>query len=116
MVTNDDAIQVVLATDSFLLRDGLASILAGVPDITIVGRARDHDHLLRLAEGQLPDAVIYGIRTSVICTVPTISVARHLRRQYPQMGFVVSRTRPTDSPRSCCGTVRRGWPICSTTS
>jgi DNA-binding NarL/FixJ family response regulator len=89
MVMNDGAIRVVLATDSFLLGDGLASILGDVPDIDVVGRARDHYHLLRLVAEVLPDAIIYGIRTSAISTMPTISVARHLRSEYPEMGFVV---------------------------
>jgi len=93
MVDDNRPTRVLLATDSFLLGDGLASILADVPDIDIVGRARDHCHLLRLAGELVPDAVIYGIRTSVVSTMPTISAARHLRRQYPEMGFVVISDR-----------------------
>ncbi len=93
MTNHPDPIRVVLATDSFLLGDGLASILAGVDDIDIVGRARDHYHLLRLVDELHPDAIVYGIRTSVISTMPTISVARHLRGEYPDMGFVVISDR-----------------------
>ena len=93
MVTDERPPQVMLATDSFLLGDGLASILADVPDIDIVGRARDHAHLLRLAGELLPDAVIYGIRTSLASTTATISVARRLRREYPEVGFVVISDR-----------------------
>jgi DNA-binding NarL/FixJ family response regulator len=84
---------VVLATDSFLLGDGLESMLADVPEVAVVGRARDHYHLLRLVDELHPDAVIYGIRTSVITTMPTISVARHLRLEYPAMGFVIISDR-----------------------
>jgi DNA-binding NarL/FixJ family response regulator len=86
-------IEVVVATDSFLLGDGLASMLADVPEVLVVGRARDHYHLLRLVDELHPDAVIYGIRTSIITTMATISVARHLRLEYPAMGFVVISDR-----------------------
>jgi DNA-binding NarL/FixJ family response regulator len=84
---------VVLATDSFLLGDGLAAILDAVPDVTIVGRAKDHLRLARMVAELQPDAVIYGIRTSVSTTMATIAVARHLRIEYPKMGFVVISDR-----------------------
>jgi len=93
MIQGGNPITVVLATDSFLLGDGLAAILEDVPDITIVGRANDHLRLARVVDSLRPDAVIYGIRTSVTTTMATISVARHLRTEYPKMGFVVISDR-----------------------
>jgi DNA-binding NarL/FixJ family response regulator len=84
-----DSIRVVLATDSFLLGDGLAAIISGIPDISVVGRARAHEDLGELVETLVPDAVIYGIRTSVITTKATVAFARHLRDRHPDMAFVV---------------------------
>jgi DNA-binding NarL/FixJ family response regulator len=86
-------ITVVLATDSFLLGDGLAAILDLIPDVTILGRADDNVQLVRAVDRLRPDAVIYGIRTAVSTTLATISVARRLRNQYPTMGFVVITDR-----------------------
>ncbi len=93
MIPSGNAIKVVLATDSFLLGDGLAAILKTVPDVTIVGRAKDHLRLARVVDQLRPDAVIYGIRTAVSTTMANIAVARHLRAQYPEMGFVVISDR-----------------------
>jgi DNA-binding NarL/FixJ family response regulator len=84
---------VVLATDSFLLGDGLAALLENVPDVSIVGRAKDHFHLVNLVDELHPDAVIYGIRTAVVTTMATISAARRLRTEHPSMGFVVISDR-----------------------
>jgi len=93
MVPNGRPIQVVLATDSFLLGDGLAAMLEDNPEVSVVGRAKDHFHLVSLVGGLRPDAVIYGIRTAVVTTMATISVARHMRTEYPSMGFVVISDR-----------------------
>ena len=112
MVPSGSPIQVVLATDSFLLGDGLASMLESDPDVVIVGRAKDHFHLVSLVDDLHPDAVIYGIRTAVVTTMATISVARHLRTEYPSMGFVVISDRGrTDSPSNFFVGARResGW-------
>ena len=46
MSHNQGPIRIVLATDSFLIGDGLASLLAGIADIEVVGRAHDLDELL----------------------------------------------------------------------
>jgi hypothetical protein len=38
MSHNQGPIRIVLATDSFLIGDGLASLLVGIADIEVVGR------------------------------------------------------------------------------
>ncbi len=86
-------ITVVLATDSFLIGDGLASLLADTEDITVVSRVRDHEELVRAVEELTPDAVIISIRTPVISTMATITAARHLREDFPGMGIVVISDR-----------------------
>ncbi len=93
MASAGEPIRVVLATDSFLLGDGLEAILAGVEDIEILGRARDHHDLVRMVDEAKPDAVVYGIRTSVIASMQIVAVARHLRDAHPDMGFVVIADR-----------------------
>jgi DNA-binding NarL/FixJ family response regulator len=80
---------VLLASDSFLVGDGLAALMAEVPDIEVVGRARDHVHLLELTAELEPDAVIISIRTPVISTMETIDIARRLRSEHNDLGIVV---------------------------
>jgi DNA-binding NarL/FixJ family response regulator len=83
------AVRVLLASDSFLIGDGLAALLAGVPDLAVVGRARDYGQLVDLAATLAPDTVILSIRAPVISTMDTIVVARQLRVDHPDMGIVV---------------------------
>lgn len=84
---------VVLATDSFLIGDGLVAMLADVDDVTVIGRVRDHEGLLRMVEQLTPDAVILSLRNPVYATMATIQAARRLRRENPGLGIVVVSDR-----------------------
>jgi len=83
----------VLAADSFLIGDGLVSMLADVPDVTVVGRVRDHEALLRMVDDLDPDVVILSIRNPVYATMATIQAARRLRQEHPGLGVVVISDR-----------------------
>jgi DNA-binding NarL/FixJ family response regulator len=84
---------VVLATDSYLIGEGLAALLAENDDVKIIGRARHHSELPQLVDELDPEAVIISIRTPVITTMATIEVARRLRVDHPEMGVVVISDR-----------------------
>ncbi len=84
---------VVLATDSFLIGDGLAALLEPVADVDLVGRAHDHDELLELVDKLDPDAVIISIRTPIITTIGTIEAARRLRAEHPALAIVIISDR-----------------------
>jgi len=87
------AVRVLLASDSFLIGDGLAALLADVPGLTVVGRARDYGQLVQLAGELAPDSVILSIRAPVISTMDTITAAQRLRVDHPDMGIVVIAER-----------------------
>jgi DNA-binding NarL/FixJ family response regulator len=93
MPASDTPVTVVLATDSFLIGDGLAALLADSPDVKIVGRVRHHDGLPTMVEELTPDAVIISIRTPVVTTMATIEAARQLRTNHPDLGIVVISDR-----------------------
>jgi DNA-binding NarL/FixJ family response regulator len=93
MSPNEVPIRLVLATDSFLIGDGLACMLAGVDDVDVVGRARDHHELVRMVEELDPQAVIISIRTPVVTTLATLTAARRLRDDHPHLGIVVISDR-----------------------
>jgi DNA-binding NarL/FixJ family response regulator len=82
-------VTVLLATDSFLIGDGLASLLNDIDCVKVVGRARDHDEMLQLVDELAPEALIISIRTGVMATTPTIAMARRLRLAHPDLGIVV---------------------------
>ena len=93
MSNDQDPITVVLASDSFLIGDGLASLLADVPDVEVVGRASILDDLLPLVDELAPQAVIISVRCQVVSTTATISAARRLRATHPETGIVVISDR-----------------------
>jgi YesN/AraC family two-component response regulator len=55
-------IRVVLADDQALVRGGFASILAGQPDMEVVGEAADGAEAVELARTTRPDVVVMDIR------------------------------------------------------
>jgi len=89
-MSHDEApVTLVLATDSFLIGDGLVSLFADIDSIEVLGRARDHDDMLKLVDELGPEALIISIRTALITTMATIDAARRLRMEHPEMGIVV---------------------------
>ena len=55
-------IRVVHGEDSVLIREGVSRILAGAPDLELVGAAEDFDGLRALVEETQPDVVVTDIR------------------------------------------------------
>jgi len=55
-------IRVLLADDQALVRGGFASILAGQPDMEVVGEAADGAEAVELARTNRPDVVVMDIR------------------------------------------------------
>ena len=54
------SIRILLADDHRILREGLRSLLAQQPDVTVVGEASDGDAVIALARELRPDLVIMG--------------------------------------------------------
>jgi two-component system, NarL family, response regulator NreC len=54
-------IRVVLADDHALVRDGLRAVLAGEPDLELVGEAGDGREALRVAETAKPDVAVLDL-------------------------------------------------------
>ncbi|MGA3148538.1 MAG: PAS domain-containing protein [Acidimicrobiales bacterium] len=80
---------VVLATDSLLVGDGLASFLADRADVEVVGRARGHREMTNLCRTIMPRAVIISIRNPDDDSMMTVTAARILREEWPEMGIVL---------------------------
>jgi len=70
---------VVIVAESLLLGDGLASLLASEPDITILGRARTVDEIRPLVDQHQPDILLVSVLTPLVSTLQTIVTARELR-------------------------------------
>jgi DNA-binding NarL/FixJ family response regulator len=91
-VTGDgqgQAIRVVLADDSYLVREALDHVLAEADGIEVVASCRDRDSLRRAIEEERPDVVVTDIRMPPSDTDEGLQVAADLRRTNPGVGVVV---------------------------
>ncbi|HEY2301778.1 MAG TPA: response regulator transcription factor, partial [Acidimicrobiales bacterium] len=83
------SIRVTVAEDSLLVREGIAIVLAGEPDIDIDALCADYDELMAAVDGAEPDVVITDIRMPPTGTDEGIRAAAELRRTHPSVGVVV---------------------------
>ena len=82
-------IRVVHGEDSVLIREGVSRILAGAPDLELVGTAEDFDGLRALVEETQPDVVVTDIRMPPTQTDEGIRMAVELNEARPEIGVVV---------------------------
>jgi DNA-binding NarL/FixJ family response regulator len=80
---------VVIADDTYLVREALERILAGADGIEVVSSCSDRDSLIEAIERERPDAFITDIRMPPTGTDEGIQVARLVRESHPQTGVVV---------------------------
>ncbi|HEY1590824.1 MAG TPA: response regulator transcription factor [Solirubrobacteraceae bacterium] len=85
----DTQIRVVVADDTYLVREALEQILASATGIEVVASAYDLDSLTAAIERERPDAVLTDIRMPPTSTDEGIQVARRLRETSPDVGVVV---------------------------
>ncbi len=82
-------IEVVLADDNLLIREGVAAVLRSLPGIELVGECSDAQSLRRTVDELCPDVVITDIRMPPTHTDEGIVVARELRAAVDDLGIVV---------------------------
>jgi DNA-binding NarL/FixJ family response regulator len=88
-VQADRAIRVVLADDSYLVREALLRILEAADGIEVVATCRDRDSLLRAIQSEHPDVVVTDIRMPPSDADEGLQVAAALRETNPGIGVVV---------------------------
>jgi DNA-binding NarL/FixJ family response regulator len=81
-------VRVVIADDSQLLREGIASFVRG-EGIEVVAEASSPDELLAAVDEHEPDVAIVDIRMPPTQTDEGIQAAHEIRRRHPQMGVVL---------------------------
>jgi DNA-binding NarL/FixJ family response regulator len=81
-------VRVVIADDSRLLREGIASFVRG-EGIDVVAEASSADELLAAVDQHEPDVAIVDIRMPPTQTDEGIQAAHAIRRRHPGMGIVL---------------------------
>jgi DNA-binding NarL/FixJ family response regulator len=82
-------IRVVLADDSYLVREAIAHVLDTEPGFLLVATCEDGDALLAAVEDERPDLVLTDIRMPPSGDDEGIRVANRLREAHPDIGVVV---------------------------
>jgi DNA-binding NarL/FixJ family response regulator len=82
-------VRVVFADDNYLVREGVAGLLAETAEVDLVETAADTDTLMRAVASHRPDAVLTDIRMPPTYTTEGIDAAKQIRLRFPGTGVVV---------------------------
>ncbi|MDE3085503.1 MAG: response regulator transcription factor [Acidobacteriota bacterium] len=83
------AIRVVLAEDNYLVREGVAKLIAGEDDLELRTTCEDYQSLLDAIDAEAPDVVVTDIRMPPTGTDEGIRAANELRQRLPDAGVVL---------------------------
>jgi DNA-binding NarL/FixJ family response regulator len=83
------SLRVVLADDSYLVREALTHVLEAADGIEVVATCRDLDTVLLAVEAELPDVVVTDIRMPPTVTDEGLQISALLRDSHPEMGVVI---------------------------
>lgn len=96
-------IRVLTADDQRVVREGLALLLGLMPDVEVVGSARDGREVLALAAATHPDVVLMDLRMP---HCDGVEATRLLRERHPEIKVVALTTYADD--RSVLDVLRAG--------
>jgi DNA-binding NarL/FixJ family response regulator len=82
-------IRVVLAEDSFIVREGVARLIESVEELELVASCADYDSLMKVVDEDRPDVVLTDIRMPPTGTDEGIRAAAEIRTKWPEIGVVV---------------------------
>jgi DNA-binding NarL/FixJ family response regulator len=82
-------LRVVLADDSYLVREALVHVLEDAAGIEVVATCGDRDTLMATIEAERPDVVVTDIRMPPTNTDEGLGVAARLRATDPDIGVVI---------------------------
>lgn len=82
-------VRVVVAEDSYLVREALVGLLSADPRVRVAGVATDYDSALSLVGDLRPDVVVTDVRMPPSQTDEGVRLAAALRTSHPETGVVV---------------------------
>src|SRR3954452_20751108 len=83
------ALKVVVAEDSYLVREALTQVLEGEPELSVAAVAENTADLLDAIEREQPQVVLTDIFMPPFRGAEGIHVAAQLRESHPEMGVVI---------------------------
>jgi DNA-binding NarL/FixJ family response regulator len=88
-VVEERLLRVVMADDSYLVREALGHLLNSDPRVTLVASCADGRELTETVDAELPDVVVTDIRMPPGGDDEGIVFANRLRQTHPEIGVVV---------------------------
>ncbi len=82
-------IRIVLADDHYLVREGVAALIATEAELDLVATCGDHDATLAAIAEHEPDVLVTDIRMPPTGTDEGVRIASRLRDERPGIGVVV---------------------------
>ncbi len=89
MTRDGGPIRVVLADDSYLVREALEHVLAEADQVEVVASCGDRDSLLKAIDAEQPHVIVTDIRMPPSDMDEGLQVAAALRLTHPDVGVVV---------------------------
>jgi DNA-binding NarL/FixJ family response regulator len=83
------ALRLIIAEDSYLVREGLTQLLGEDPQLDLVAVAEDGHSLLQAIERERPDVVLTDVRMPPFREQDGVHIAAELRETHPEIGVVV---------------------------
>jgi DNA-binding NarL/FixJ family response regulator len=83
------ALQIVVAEDNLLVREGIIRLLATAPDLEVVASCGDYEAIVAAVEHHDPDVVLTDIKMPPTSTDEGIRLATQLHETHPTVGVVV---------------------------
>jgi DNA-binding NarL/FixJ family response regulator len=80
---------VIVAEDSYLVREGVVRLLETQSEIEVAGACGDLDALLAMVDAEKPDVVLTDIRMPPTGTDEGVRAANTLRERHPSIGVVL---------------------------
>ena len=89
MTETTETIRVLLAEDSYVVREGVRALIDTQDELELVGVCGDLPSLIAAVEANPPDVVITDIRMPPDQTDEGVQAAQWLREAHPDIGVVV---------------------------
>jgi DNA-binding NarL/FixJ family response regulator len=100
---SNETIRIVVADDHAIVREGIRTVLEGVPSLQVVGEAADGKQALELAREQRPDLVVLDVSMP---EMNGLEVARALREEENEAAILILSM--FDDPEYVLQAVRAG--------
>ena len=83
--TTDQRIRVVVADDHKIVRDGLQALLFDVPDVDVVGEAKNGEEALHAAETLRPSVILMDL---IMPEMDGVTAIGHILDRHPEIHVV----------------------------